>query len=57
MLKVFAGSREDRLAALGSEVRRLKMMLAARDGEGSVVELLAGQDEDLIVKELQGRLK
>jgi hypothetical protein len=57
VLKTLATSREDRIAAFSSQVRRLKMQLAARDGDAASVELFAAEDEPEIVKQLQGRLK
>lgn len=57
MLKVLAASREERIAAFSSEVRRMKMELAAREGDVTTMELYASKDEAGIVKELQGRLK
>lgn len=57
MLRVLALTREDRLAAYSSEVRRLKMQLAAREGDAVTMDLYAAKEQEDIVKELQGRLK
>ncbi|KAL8291986.1 hypothetical protein RQP46_001452 [Phenoliferia psychrophenolica] len=56
-LRTLAQSRLDRIAAYASEVRRLKMLIAAHEGDGASVDLLAGAEEVDIVKDLQGRLK
>ncbi|KAK4703986.1 E3 ubiquitin-protein ligase BRE1, partial [Phenoliferia sp. Uapishka_3] len=56
-LKTLASSREDRIAAYASEVRRLKMEIAAKEGDATSVDLYAGAEEADIVKDLQGRLK
>lgn len=56
-LKTLAQSREDRIAAYASEVRRLKMQIAAMEGDATSVDLYAGAAEVDIVKDLQGRLK
>lgn len=63
-LKTLAQSREDRIAAYASEVRRLKMQIAAAEGDAATVDAYAatvdayaGAEEGDIVKDLQGRLK
>lgn len=56
-LRLLASSREDRVIALGSEVRRLKMQIAALEGDGMAVDMYAEEQEENVVKDLQGRLK
>lgn len=56
-LKVLASSREDRIVAYESEVRRLKMQIAAAKGDTATVELLGTVVETDIVNDLQARLK
>lgn len=50
-------SGKERIAALGSEVRRLKMSLAARRGDGETVDMLLGAEEADVIRDLQERLK
>jgi E3 ubiquitin-protein ligase BRE1 len=50
-------SGKERIEALGSEVRRLKMSLAARRGDGETVDLLLGAEEVDVIRDLQERLK
>lgn len=56
-LKTLAQSREDRIAAFESEVRRLKMDRAAAKGDSAGVDLHANNDEADIVNDLTLRLK
>lgn len=56
-LKTLAVSREDRIAAFTSEVRRLKMQLAALQGDGATVDVYASGEEEDVIKDLQGRVK
>lgn len=48
---------QDRIAAYSSEVRRLKMQIAAAQGDSTTVDLYGSADEKDIVKDLQSRLK
>lgn len=50
-------SGKERIEALGSEVRRLKMSLAATRGDGETVDLLLGAEEADVIRDLQDRLK
>lgn len=56
-LKTLAVSREDRIAAFASEVRRLKMQLVALQGDGATVDVYASGEEEDVIKDLQGRVK
>lgn len=56
-IKTLVTSKEERIAAYDSEVRRLKMHIAATKGQSETVELLAARSEEDIVHDLQSRLK
>lgn len=56
-IKSLVSSKEERITAYDSEVRRLKMQIAASKGQGETVELLAARSEEDIVNDLQTRLK
>lgn len=56
-IRTLANSRQDRINALSSEVRRLKMRLAADVGDRNSVDFLATKEEVDIVKALQERIK
>ncbi|KAH9810216.1 hypothetical protein DFH28DRAFT_1065038 [Melampsora americana] len=56
-IRTLANSRQDRISALASEVRRLKMRLAADVGDKDSVEYLATNEEIELAKGLQARLK
>lgn len=56
-LMTLAASRQERITAYDSQVRRLKMSAAAREGRGETVDLLAKGEEDEVVHDLQSRLK
>ncbi|PLW06217.1 hypothetical protein PCASD_23803 [Puccinia coronata f. sp. avenae] len=56
-IRTLANSRQDRINALSSEVRRLKMRLAADAGDRNAVDLLATNEEIDIAKALQERVK
>lgn len=56
-LKTLATSREDKIGALMSEIRRLKMRIAAAEGDAVTVDLLGTGEEEDIIKDLQARLK
>ncbi|EGG10527.1 uncharacterized protein MELLADRAFT_115459 [Melampsora larici-populina 98AG31] len=56
-IRTLANSRQDRISALASEVRRLKMRLAADVGDKDSVDYLATNEEIELAKSLQARLK
>ncbi len=56
-IKTLVSSKEERITAYDSEVRRLKMHIAATKGQAETVKLLAERSEDDIVHDLQARLK
>jgi E3 ubiquitin-protein ligase BRE1 len=56
-IRTLANSRQDRINALSSEVRRLKMRLAADAGDRNAVDFLATNEEIDIAKALQERVK
>ena len=56
-LRLLARSREERIIAFGSEVRRLRMRLAALEGDAAGVDMHANEEEENVVKDLQSRLK
>ncbi|OAV96668.1 hypothetical protein, variant [Puccinia triticina 1-1 BBBD Race 1] len=56
-IRTLANSRQDRINALSSEVRRLKMRLAADVGDRNTVDFLATNEEVDVAKALQERLK
>lgn len=56
-LKTLVTSREERIAVYDSQVRRLKMLIAAGKGQGETVDLLAARAEEDVVHDLQDRLK
>ncbi|CAH7670764.1 hypothetical protein PPACK8108_LOCUS5498 [Phakopsora pachyrhizi] len=56
-IRTLANSRQERIEALLSEVRRLKMSLAAEAGDRGTVEFLALNEEIEITKGLQESLK
>ncbi|SCZ89366.1 BZ3500_MvSof-1268-A1-R1_Chr9g10383 [Microbotryum saponariae] len=56
-LNVLVKSREDRITALLSEVRRLKMVKAASEGDAKRVEMHAAADEEDLVKDLSSRIE
>ncbi|KAI5476449.1 E3 ubiquitin-protein ligase BRE1 [Pseudohyphozyma bogoriensis] len=56
-LKTLAQSREERIQAYSSEVKRLKMQIAAARGDSATVDLYASTEEADIVNDLQTRLK
>lgn len=56
-LKTLVGSREERIAAYSSEVRRLKMQIAAANGDSTTVDLLGAAEEEDIIQDLQKRLR
>lgn len=56
-IRTLANSRQDRINALSSEVKRLKMCLAADAGDRNTVEFIATNEELDIAKVLQERLK
>ncbi|MBW0476096.1 hypothetical protein O181_015811 [Austropuccinia psidii MF-1] len=55
-IRTLANSRQDRINALASEVRRLKMRLAAETGDQNLVNSLANDQEIELAKALQERL-
>ncbi|KAH9455085.1 hypothetical protein Pst134EA_022561 [Puccinia striiformis f. sp. tritici] len=56
-IRTLANSRQDRINALSSEVRRLKMRLAADVGDRHTVDFLATNEEVDVAKALQERIK
>jgi len=56
-IRTLANSRQDRINALSSEVRRLKMRLAADAGDRDTVDFLATNEEVDVAKALQERVK
>lgn len=56
-IKTLVTSKEERITAYDSEVRRLKMHIAATKGQAETVELLSARSEEDIVHDLQARLK
>lgn len=56
VLIVISGQ-QDRIAAYASEVRRLKMEVAAAQGDEATVDLLGANEEPDVLKDLQSRLK
>lgn len=56
-IRTLANSRQERINALASELRRLKMRLAAEAGDRDTIDFLAINEEINLAKVLQDRLK
>lgn len=56
-IKTLNKSQEERIVAYASETTRLRMQVAAANGDAALVETLAKTDEKDLVSDLQSRLK